>query len=42
MVQIEFEYDEYYNFASIKRMITYIIIDNPKKYFHNSSFKKFQ
>ena len=35
--QINFEYDEYYNFASIKRMITYIV-DNPEKYFYNSSF----
>lgn len=37
MEQINFEYDEYYNFASIKRMITYII-DNPEKYFYYSSF----
>ena len=37
MEQINFEYDEYYNFASIKRMITYII-DNSEKYFHYSSF----
>ena len=37
MEQINFEYDEYYNFASIKRMITYII-DNPEKYFHYSPF----
>ena len=37
MEQINFEYDEYYNFASIKRMITYIV-DNPEKYFHYSSF----
>ena len=37
MEQINFEYDEYYNFASIKRMITYII-DNPEKYFHYSYF----
>ena len=35
--QIDFEYSEYYNFASIKRMITYII-DNPEKYFQYSSF----
>ena len=37
MEQINFEYDEFYNFASIKRMITYII-DRPEKYFHYSSF----
>ena len=37
MEQINFEYDEYYNFASIKRMITYIV-DNPEKYFYHSSF----
>ena len=34
MEQINFEYDEYYNYASIKRMITYII-DNPEKYFYH-------
>ena len=37
MEQINFEYDEEYNFASIKRMITYII-DNLEKYFYYSSF----
>ena len=37
MEQINFDYDEYYNFASIKRMITYIV-DNPEKYFYHSSF----
>ena len=37
MEQINFQYDEYYNFASIKRMITYII-DNSEKYFHYSPF----
>lgn len=37
MEQINFEYDEYYNFASIKRMIIYIV-DNPEKYFQYSSF----
>ena len=37
MEQINFEFDEDYNFASIKRMITYII-DNLEKYFHYSSF----
>lgn len=37
MEQINFDYDEYYNFASIKRMITYIV-DNLEKYFHYSSF----
>lgn len=37
MEQIDFEYDEYYNFASIRRMITYIV-DYPEKYFYYSSF----
>ena len=37
MEKINFEYDEEYNFASIKRMITYII-DNLEKYFYYSSF----
>lgn len=37
MEQINFEYDEYYNFTSIKRMITYIV-DNHEKYFYYSSF----
>ena len=37
MEQINFDYDEYYNFASIKRMITYIV-DDFEKYFHYSSF----
>lgn len=37
MEQINFDYDEYYNFASIKRMITYIV-DNLEKYFYYSSF----
>ena len=37
MEQINFDYDEYYNFASIKRMITYIV-DDLEKYFHYSSF----
>ena len=37
MEQINFKYDEYYNFASIKRMIIYIV-DNPEKYFYHSSF----
>lgn len=37
MEQINFEYGEYYNFASIKRMITYIV-DNHEKYFYYSSF----
>ena len=37
MEQINFKYDEYYNFASIKRMITYII-NNLEKYFNYSSF----
>lgn len=37
MEQINLEYDEYYNFASIKRIITYIA-NNPKKYLHYSSF----
>ena len=37
MEQINFEYEEYYNFLSIKRMITYIA-DNPEKYFQYSSF----
>ena len=37
MGQINFEYDEDYNFASIKRMTTYII-DNLEKYFYYSSF----
>lgn len=37
MGQIHFDYDEYYNFASIKRMIAYIA-DNLEKYFHHSSF----
>ena len=37
MEQINFEYDEYYNFASIKKMIIYIV-DNLEKYFHYSSF----
>ena len=37
MKQINFDYDEYYNFASIKRMITYIV-DNPQKYFKHSLF----
>ena len=37
MEQINFEYGEYYNFLSIKRMITYIA-DNPEKYFQYSSF----
>ena len=37
MEQINFKYDEYYNFSSIKRMITYII-DNLEKYFNYSSF----
>ena len=35
--QINFDYDEYYNFASIKRIIIYIV-DNLEKYFHYSSF----
>ena len=37
MRQINFRYDEYYNFSSIKRMITYIVNDF-EKYFHYSSF----
>ena len=37
MEQINFDYDEYYNFASIKRMSTYIV-DNLEKYFYYSSF----
>ncbi|WP_298500293.1 hypothetical protein [uncultured Methanobrevibacter sp.] len=37
MEQINFENDEYYNFASIKRMIIYIV-DNPEKYFFQSHF----
>ena len=37
MEQISFEYDEDYNFASIKRMITYIV-DNLEKYYYHSSF----
>ncbi len=37
MKQINFEYDEYYNFASIKKMIIYIV-DNLEKYFYYSSF----
>ena len=35
--QITFRYDEYYNFSSIKRMITYIINDS-EKYFHHHFF----
>ena len=35
--QINFEYGEYYNFTSIKRMITYIVEDL-EKYFYYSSF----
>ena len=37
MEQINFDYDEYSNFASIKRMINYIV-DNLEKYFYYSSF----
>ena len=37
MEQINFEYDEEYNFASIKRMIIYIV-DDLEKYFYHSSF----
>lgn len=37
MEQIHFEYDEDYNFASIKRMIIYIV-DDLEKYFYHSSF----
>ena len=37
MDEINFEYDEEYNFASIRRMINYII-DDCEKYFHYSSF----
>ena len=35
--QIDFEYDEYYNFISINKMIIYIVSD-VKKYFKYSSF----
>ena len=37
MEQINFRYDEYYNFSSIKRMITYIVNDF-EKYFHHHFF----
>lgn len=37
ITQINFDYDEYYNFASIKKMIIYII-DHLEKYFYYSSF----
>lgn len=37
MEQMEFKYDEYYNFISIKKMIIYIV-NNLEKYFYYSSF----
>lgn len=37
MEQINFRHDEYYNFSSIKRMITYIVNDF-EKYFHHHFF----
>lgn len=37
MEQINFRYDGYYNFSSIKRMIAYIVNDS-EKYFHYPYF----
>ena len=37
MEDIDFKYDEYYNFSSIKNMITYIARD-VEKYFKYSTF----